>query len=117
LGRDTVCGPTDISIESGGWLTVNVRDNALLLDVIAGPDGLDSRQRDVRRGDYVAACEAGAKGLRIGVLREGFGHPNSEADVDAKVFSAARHFETLGATVEEVSVPMHMLGHPICARI
>ncbi|HKA74854.1 MAG TPA: amidase [Xanthobacteraceae bacterium] len=113
----TGIAPLEITIDTCGPMTANVRDNALLLDVIAGPDGLDSRQRDVRRGDYVAACEAGAKGLRIGVLREGFGHPNSEADVDAKVFSAARHFETLGATVEEVSVPMHMLGHPIWAGI
>src|SRR5262249_53327331 len=63
--------PLEITIDTCGPMTANVRDNALLLDVIAGPDGLDSRQRDVRRGDYVAACEAGAKGLRIGVLREG----------------------------------------------
>src|SRR5262247_4623737 len=113
----TGIAPLEITIDTCGPMTANVRDNALLLDVIAGPDGLDSRQRDVRRGDYVAACDGGVKGLRIGVLREGFGHPNSEADVDAKVFSAARHFETLGATVEEVSVPMHMLGHPIWAGI
>ena len=113
----TGIAPLEITIDTCGPMTATVRDNALLLAVIAGPDGLDSRQRDVQLGDYVAACGGGAKALRIAVLREGFGHPNSEPDVDAKVLSAARRFEQLGATVKEVSVPMHMLGHPIWAGI
>jgi amidase len=113
----TGIAPLEITIDACGPMTATVRDNALLLEVIAGPDGLDSRQRDVRVGRYTAACEAGARDLKIGVLKEGFGHPNSEPDVDAKVRAAARRLAGLGATVEEVSVPMHMLGHPIWAGI
>jgi amidase len=55
--------------------------------------------------------------VRIGVLREGFGHPNSETDVDAKVRAAAERLRKLGATVTEASVPMHGLGFPIWAAI
>ena len=113
----TGIAPLEITIDTCGPMTASVRDNALLLAVIAGPDGLDSRQRDVKLGDYVAACDGGANGLRIGVLQEGFGHPNSEADVDAKVRAAAERFSKLGATVSDVSLPMHALGHPIWAGI
>jgi amidase len=113
----TGIAPLEITIDVCGPMTASVRDNALLLEVIAGPDGLDSRQRDVKVARYTEALDAGAKGLRIGVLEEGFGHPNSEGDVDAKVRAAARRFAGLGATVEQVSVPMHMLGHPIWAGI
>ena len=99
-------------------MTANVADNALLLEVIAGPDGLDSRQRDVKVARYTEALGHGVKGLRIGVLTEGFGHRNSEPDVDAKVRAAPQRFQRLGATVDEVSVPEHLtLGFPIWAAI
>ena len=58
------------------------------------------------------------EGLRIGVLKQGFGHPNSEADVDAKVRAAAERFKSLGASVADVSVPEHLtLGFPVWAAI
>jgi amidase len=51
--------------------------------------------------------------LRIGVVKEGFGHPSSEADVDAKVKAGADLFRKLGATVEEISIPMHLVAPAI----
>ncbi len=101
------------TIDHAGPITRTVADNALLLQAIAGPDGFDPRQGGVRTDDYVAATPRGAEGLRIGVLREGFGHANSEPDVDAGVRAAARRFERLGAKVEEVSIPLH----PIAAAL
>ena len=59
---------------------------------------------------YTEALDGGVKGLRIGIVREGFGHPSSEADVDAKVKAGAELFRKLGATVDEISVPMHLAG-------
>jgi amidase len=55
--------------------------------------------------------------LRIAMIREGFGHPNSEPDVDARVRDAAHRLTSLGAAVEEISVPMHACGFPIWAAI
>ena len=49
-----------------------------------GADGLDPRQYAPKVGDYSAATKRGAKGLKIGVVKEGFGHANSEKDVDAR---------------------------------
>jgi len=53
-------------------------------------------------GRYTAALAAGVEGLRIAVVKEGFGHPNSESDVDAHVREAAQRFAKLGTLVEQV---------------
>jgi amidase len=92
-------------------MTDNVSNNALLLEVIAGPDGLDPRQMGAPAGiEYSKALDGEVSGLTIGVLKEGYGHPNSEADVDEKVRQAINRFEKLGATVREISIPEHLVG-------
>src|SRR5215510_9550651 len=101
------------TIDHAGPITRSVADNALLLGAIAGPDGFDSRQADVRLDDYVGALGRGVRGLRIGVLREGFGQPGAEPDVDASVRAAAERFGRLGAKVEEVSLPLHRIAGAI----
>ena len=105
--------PIEITLDHTGPMTANVRDNALLLEVLAGADGLDPRQNAPKVANYTEALDGGVKGLRIGVVREGFGHANSEADVDAKVKAGAELLRKLGATVDEISVPMHALGPAI----
>lgn len=105
------------TLDTCGPMTANVRDNALLLEAIAGPDGIDARQRGVPAGHYSGILQSGAQGLRIGVLSEGFGHANSEPDVDACVREAAARFAGLGATVAEVSVPLHAQGYAVWAAI
>jgi amidase len=113
----TGIAPLEITLDTCGPMTANVADNAVLLEVIAGPDGVDSRQRDAPARPYSAALGGDIRGIRIGMLREGFGHSNSEADVDAHVRDAAERLAKLGAIVEEISVPMHGLGFPIWAAI
>jgi amidase len=105
--------PIEITLDHTGPMTATVRDNALLLEVLAGEDGLDPRQYAPKTAEYTKALEGGVKGLRIGVVKEGFGHANSEGDVDAKVKAGAELLKKLGATVEEISVPMHALGPAI----
>ena len=113
----TGIAPLEITLDTCGPMTANVRDNALLLEVIAGPDGIDSRQRGVQPGRYTDAVDGSVKSLRVGVMKEGFGHPNSEPDVDAHVSDAAQRLAKLGAVVEQVSVPMHALGFPVWSAI
>jgi amidase len=105
--------PIEITIDHTGPMTANVRDNALLLEVLAGADGLDPRQGTPKVASYTETLGGGVKGLRIGVVREGFGHPSSEADVDAKVKAGADLFRKLGAVVDEVSIPMHLVAPAI----
>ena len=109
--------PIEPTIDHAGPITQNVRDNALLLEVIAGEDGLDPRQYAPRIDRYTDALGQGVSGMRIGIVREGFGRPESEADVDEKVRVAARRFRDLGATVEDISVPMHTQGQAIWTPI
>jgi amidase len=109
--------PIEATIDHAGPMTTNVADNALLLEVIAGADGLDPRQYDVRVDKYTNALGRGVAGLRIGVVKESFGHPSSESDVDQKVRQAAERLRGLGAVVEEVSIPMHLDGQAIWSPI
>ena len=52
--------PIEATIDHTGPMTATVADNALLLEVIAGPDGLDPRQYDAARGPLHARRSAAA---------------------------------------------------------
>ncbi|MDT3677645.1 MAG: amidase [Burkholderiaceae bacterium] len=109
--------PIEATIDHAGPITATVADNALLLEVIAGADGLDPRQYDVRVDRYTSALGRGVAGLRVGIVREGFGRPESEPDVDQKVRQASDRLRALGAIVEDVSIPMHLDGPAIWTPI
>ena len=103
--------PIEQTIDHLGPMTRTVADAALVLSVIAGPDGLDPRQpRDLAPQDYLAAVGQGAEGLRVGVVQEGFGHLNSAQDVDAAVRAAGQRLTEAGLVVEDVSIPWHLHG-------
>jgi amidase len=105
--------PIELTIDHVGPMTATVEDNALLLEVIAGPDGLDPRQRGAEAKPYREGLRGGISGLRIGVVEESFGHPQSMPEVDEMVRDASKRFRDFGATVETVSIPMHLMSHPI----
>jgi amidase len=100
--------PIEMTIDHVGPMARTVHDCALMLETLAGPDGLDPRQHaSLQRQPYTTLLKAGGKGLRIGILKEGFGLPDGEKDVDALVMDAAHRFPRAGATVTTVSVPEH----------
>jgi amidase len=105
--------PIEVTVDHTGPMTATVKDNALLLEVIAGPDGYDPRQYAPHVHPYTQMLEGGVRGVKIGVVKEGFGHPQSEPAVDAKVREAATLLGKLGATITEVSIPWHLLGMAI----
>jgi amidase len=103
--------PIELTLDHIGPMARTVADCALMLDAIAGEDGMDPRQIGVRTQPYADALALGADGLRVGILREGFEIPSvSEPDVDAAVREAAAALGRAGAEVDEVSVPMHRDG-------
>ena len=109
--------PIEIYVDHVGPMTANVSDNALLLEVIAGNDGYDPRQYNVKTHAYTKALDGNIKGMKIGIVTEGFQQANSEKDVNEKVRKAAKRLEKLGAKVSEVSIPMHLLGGAIWTPI
>lgn len=109
--------PVEMTLDHLGPMTASTRDNALLLEVIAGEDGLDPRQYKPEPGQYTRALGSGIEGLRIGLVEEGFAHETSENDVDDAVQSATEIFQSQGAIVDKISIPMHSLGLAIWVGI
>lgn len=103
----------EASFDHVGPMTRTVADNALLLGAIAGPDGVDPRQQGVAPADYAEALALSAKGLRIGVVPEGFALPGHDPEVSTRVREAAEVFRRLGADVIDVSIPLHTKGSDI----
>jgi amidase len=104
--------PIENTLDHLGPITRTVADAALLLAVLAGPDGLDPRQRtDPPRRDYLSRLHEGAAGIRIGVVEEGFGIPGlSQPGVDETVRAAIATLEGAGAQVSSISIPWHRDG-------
>src|SRR3981081_48292 len=102
--------PISYSVDHCGPIWASGEDIARLLTVIAGHDGWDTRTIAARTGDYMGALGNPAKGLRIGVLREGFGHPESDPAVNEKVRQTIAALGKAGIASEEVSVPWHLDG-------
>lgn len=109
--------PIEMTLDHAGVMSATLHDNALLLESVAGPDGLDPRQQGAAAGRYVQALDREVAGLRIAVIAEGFGHANSQPGVDAAVHHAATLLGELGAEVESVSLPLHAFGHAIWTPI
>ncbi|SFH42560.1 amidase [Priestia megaterium] len=103
--------PVERTIDHTGPMARTVEDVALLLEVIAGEDGLDSRQSGLESKPYIQSLIGNANEIKIGVVQEGFNWEGaSEEDVDQIVKEAANSLVNAGALVEEVSIPMHRDG-------
>lgn len=104
--------PIELTLDHTGPMARTATEVALLLEAIAGPDGLDPRQRAGRPGAaYSQALTGDVRGLRLGLVQEGFGWEDlSEPDVDARVTAAAHAFAKLGVQVSPVSIPWHRDG-------
>lgn len=105
-GRVSRSGVTAMasSWDTVGPLTKTVRDAAMVLNVIAGPDKRDSTTPNVEVPDYTKNLEEPVKGLKIGVPKEYFGE-GIEPEVAKAVRTAIKEYEKMGATVKEVSLP------------
>ena len=95
------------SLDQIGPITKDVRDAALLMNVLGGPDPCDSTCYPEPAPDFTAKLGQDITGLKIGVPRELFTQEGVKVDagVEAAVRAALRQFEALGAIVEECSLP------------
>ncbi|RDW75971.1 amidase signature (AS) enzyme-4 [Coleophoma crateriformis] len=104
-------------VDYAGPMTRTCMENAVLLEVLAGVDGLDDRQRagtpfpkDVPKYSELLKQSEGIKGMRIGILKEGVSFSGIDPEVESKFRAAAAVFSDLGAVVEEVSIPLHSIA-------
>ncbi len=92
------------SLDQIGPFARDVRDAALLLQVIAGRDPADSTSADVAVPPYTERLSGSVQGLRVGIVREFFAE-GIEPAVAAAVRAALDVLRGLGATCEDVSLP------------
>lgn len=103
--------PIENTVDHVGPMCRSTEDVALLLEVIAGHDPLDPRQRaEVPTQEYTKALTGDAKGLTFGIVKEGFGWEGITRDTDGIVREAAQQFEKAGGKVKEISIPIHPDG-------
>ena len=98
--------PLAYSLDHVGPMTRTVRDNALMLQVIAGHDPADPGSADEKVPDYAAMLGQDVKGLRIGVIRHFYtqdvaGDPEQVSAID----TAIKLLADAGAEVLEITVP------------
>ena len=91
------------SLDQVGPITKDVKDSAILLNIIAGHDEKDSTSANREKIDYTKSLEKDIKGLKIGVPKEFFGEGISE-DVKEKLQEAIETYKALGAEIEEFSL-------------
>lgn len=100
------------SMDQVGTITRDVRDCALVLNLIAGHDPLDSTSVSAAVPDYTSFLTDDLKGKRIGVLEEMFGEGIDPAVADV-VKAAVKKLEELGAVVEPCSFPHASFAPPV----
>lgn len=109
--------PLAFSLDHVGPMTRTVHDNATVLNVLAGHDGLDPGSMARPGVDYTALTNKGLKGVRIGWLKH-FYHDDIKADpqMGAAVDAAVLKMQELGAQVTEVkTIPLSQFQ--ACNRI
>ncbi len=124
----TGCAMIEMTVDHIGPMANSTEGIAKLMSAIAGFDPLDPRQygrvSPEFKPDYMPALGRGVRGMKIGVVREGFkqdgrelGLLSSEAEVDERVKGAIAQLRSLGAEVEEISIPYHLDAYPIWSAI
>ena len=94
------------SLDQIGPITRDVRDSAILLDIIGGRDVMDSTSLTEPSGGYERALEAASvEGLRLGMPREYFDVAGLSDDVRKAITDAAEQLRGQGAEIVEVSLP------------
>jgi aspartyl-tRNA(Asn)/glutamyl-tRNA(Gln) amidotransferase subunit A len=92
------------SLDQVGPITKDVRDAAILMNVIAGSDKFDSTALVEPVPDYTAGLDNGVKGLKLGLPKEYF-IEGLDPEVEKSVRTAVAKLESLGAEVIEISLP------------
>lgn len=92
------------SLDQIGPITRNVRDNAMILEIIAGNDSLDSTSAPNKNIDFLTQIDKDIKGLRVAVPKE-FLLEGCSNEVRESVQAAIQKLVELGAEVSEVSLP------------
>ncbi|MGB1173339.1 MAG: Asp-tRNA(Asn)/Glu-tRNA(Gln) amidotransferase subunit GatA [Marinobacterium sp.] len=99
------------SLDQGGPMARSAEDCALMLNVMAGQDAMDSTSSAQPIEDYTASLNNSLQGLKIGVPKE-FMSADLDSAMAAQIETAIKQLESLGATIKEVSLPNTRMSIP-----
>ncbi len=99
------------SIEQVGPITRNVRDNAYMLEVLAGGSEHDETSLKIDVPDYLSEITGSVKGLRVGVLKE-IEEAVHGLESESSYRRAIELLKNGGAEIKEVSIPDFKLTLP-----
>ncbi|HEV8209032.1 MAG TPA: amidase family protein [Vicinamibacterales bacterium] len=101
--------PLNTFQDAVGPIAKSIRELALVLDQVTGPDAEDEATADAARhisGSFAAGLDAAAlKGARIGVVRQLFVGVTGEREAAATMDTVVKELAAAGATVVDVSIP------------
>ncbi|MEM6423161.1 MAG: amidase, partial [Pseudomonadota bacterium] len=103
LGRSGIW-PLSGALDTAGPLATTVRDTALLLQAMTGPDPDDPQSVNAPPDDLMSGIEDGLRGLRIGIARVSFFDPVSP-EIATALDRAIAVIEAEGAMVTDVTLP------------
>ncbi|HEM5272340.1 TPA: Asp-tRNA(Asn)/Glu-tRNA(Gln) amidotransferase subunit GatA [Streptococcus suis] len=97
------------SLDQIGPFSQTVKENAQLLNVISGHDVKDATSTINEIADFTSKIGQDIKGLKIALPKEYMGE-GIDPQVKETILKAAKHLESLGAIIEEVSLPHSKYG-------
>jgi len=97
------------SLDQGGPMSISAEDSAMLLNVMAGFDEKDSTSVDTPVPDYTQTLNNSLEGLKIGLPKEYF-QEGLDKDIEHALQEAKKHYEKMGATFHEISLPNSALA-------
>jgi aspartyl-tRNA(Asn)/glutamyl-tRNA(Gln) amidotransferase subunit A len=92
------------SLDHAGPMARTVRDLAILLGVMAGPDPLDPHTKDIAVPNYAAGLSGDIRGVRLG-LPSNYFFDDVEPFVEQAIRTAIADLEALGAKAVPISIP------------
>lgn len=100
------------SLDTIGPTAKTAHDCALVLEAIAGKDPYDATSSPLPVPRYSEELQGSIKGKKLALPREFYGEA-LDPEIKAAILKARDVFVSLGATVEDVSLPMLEYGVPV----
>lgn len=100
------------SLDQAGPMAKSAEDCALMMNVMAGFDARDSTSLNREKEDYTRDLAKPLTGLKIGLPKEFFA-AGLNADAEKIVERAIKQYQTLGATIVDISLPNTGLSIPV----
>ncbi len=92
------------SLDQAGPMTKTVRDAAIMLTAMAGPDPKDSTSAEIEVPDFEAALTGDIRGRKIGIPKE-YRMEGMPAEIEALWAKGAEMLRDAGAEIVDISLP------------